>query len=671
MQFFPFMSSDSALGAAFGSSSGVATSARSAAAGAGRTVSSARDHFANVLQGALDLGTEGTAGERQAVLGMWDKAQGGLSSFARSGGLREAGARLAAMDERVTKASRQGAAGGTFNLRALAARSGGGALSGIKELSELKMTREDLLALKDGLRTYGLTRADVDALDERIASQAGMSWGQFMAALSEKMVSMGREASAVQLTEVETRDLQSLFQKIGFTAGASDKLLSQLQAGKTATVWQAVSDKLATMPEGQTVELAASELATLGKVMKLSESGQARLAALFAGADSATVSARQLTTAMTVLKAEVASDKEVDATSNQALRELVGQALTAAAERAGLSRQADGKPDNSERNQKVLAEHSRRERAREAATGETGDGDEPRGHAERVLEADPNGAAHRAARSAQSKDAGESAGFKGQGQGAGDGAGAEGESKGDGSGRFLGRDLGNRAEARAEAMKAEGAKATETEAAWKEMWDKIRVERGAADRSAESRQAENRLAAAAVAAAPADKAAQAVSRLDGELTARALRQVESGILKTMGQGRSQLVLRLDPPDLGKLQMVLSVKDGEVSATFRAETHDAHKLISEQLAHLKTQLEQQGIKVGKMEVQTQLSGEQNGNQWLGAGNHNQAQEQENLARRGSLLRILRGDGDGDDALARELLNEPRTARIAREGLDIIA
>ncbi len=60
---------------------------------------------------------------------------------------------------------------------------------------------------------------------------------------------------------------------------------------------------------------------------------------------------------------------------------------------------------------------------------------------------------------------------------------------------------------------------------------------------------------------------EALAGMDRELAARALRQVESGLLRTLGQNQKQLVLRLDPPELGKLSMILSVRDGEVSATF--------------------------------------------------------------------------------------------------------
>jgi len=677
MQFFPFMSSGAAIGAKqfTAAKAGVGQDAK-AAAGAvsarfGSAHDAARERFAKLLDGELAPTPEDASGHKKVVLSMWNKAHGGLNAFAKDGVLEMdatlAGARKASVKSKIAKTAKdaksaQGAQGGTFNLRALLARSGSGPASGVKELSELKMTREDLLALQDGLRAYGLSRADVAALDERIAGEGGLSWGQFMATLSDKMVTMGREFSPVVLSEAENRDMQCLLQKIGFTPAQSDKLLSKLRSGGTASAWDSISAKLTELPSDSNITLDRSELETLGKVVKLSESGQARLTALLSGADSAVITPKQMSTVMTVLRAEVAADKAVDTDSNQALRELVGKALTAASERADLSRQADNKPDNSVRNQKVLAEESRREQTREDAP--KGEVEAEKGHAERILEADPNRPALRRA-FAEGKGAAAEAGEDGQG---GKNSGKGGYEKGEGgeSGRYMDRGLNRHGGAQGETASDGKSAQSESEAAWKEMWGKVRVEGHRSASAEETRQAEVRLAAVP---GPSERASlQASTRLEPELAARALRQVESGILKNMGQGRTQLVLRLDPPDLGKLNMVLSVKDGEVSAVFRAETSDAQRVISEQLSQLKQHLEQQGIRVGKMEVQTQLQGEQNGNQWHGAGSHNQAQERENFARRGGLLRLLRGDAPD---VAQEMQNESAAARIAREGLDIIA
>lgn len=666
MQFFPFSLMNSQdPEAAFGALSG-AGKAKGKVLGKGvaADAASASGDFADLLAGKFDAAKQDVRERNGAAFGMWDRSGSGVKALTGMAARTAQTGRLARGGFTAPAAMAE-AGRGTLNLRALAARTGAGALPGMKELSALKMTREDFLSLKKGLRSYGISSADITALEERIGSEGGLTWGQFMSALSDQMVAMGKTFAPVQLTGAQERDLSSFFQKVGFTPEQADGLLGQLRSGKYGAVWDAVGDKLASLPDDARIDLKASELSTLGKVMQLSESGQARLTGLLGGASGASLAPKSLQTVMTVLKAEVAADAQVDAAGNKALAEAVGQALTEAAERAGLSASASNRTDNTERNQKVLGEHSRRERAQEQAARQQGGtssaaDDGETSHAERIFQADPRSAA---ARGAAGGDA--AAHLRTDPDGKGEAK----DAKGDPSrtGRYVEIDrTGGRLPADADAKGGkggEGGKGDDADAAWKDMWGKVRSERTGPEDAVR-----NAARFAAAEAAVERASGEALKGLDREVAARALRQVESGILKNMSQGRKQLVLRLDPANLGKLNMILQVKDGEVSATFRAETQDGHRMLSENLSQLRQHLEQQGIKVGKMEVQTQLTGDQNGNQWLGEGDHNQAREQENSARRKGLLRRLRGEGG---ELAQEMQNEPRTARIAREGLDIIA
>ena len=61
-------------------------------------------------------------------------------------------------------------------------------------------------------------------------------------------------------------------------------------------------------------------------------------------------------------------------------------------------------------------------------------------------------------------------------------------------------------------------------------------------------------------------------------------------------------LRLDPPELGAMQVSVHVKDGVVTASFETSNEQATKMLSHSLGQLKQALESQGITVGKMHVQ---------------------------------------------------------------------
>jgi len=61
-------------------------------------------------------------------------------------------------------------------------------------------------------------------------------------------------------------------------------------------------------------------------------------------------------------------------------------------------------------------------------------------------------------------------------------------------------------------------------------------------------------------------------------------------------------IRLDPANLGTVQVTVRVKDGSVSASFETSNDDATKLLSHSLGQLKAALEQTGITDDRMHVQ---------------------------------------------------------------------
>jgi flagellar hook-length control protein FliK len=61
-------------------------------------------------------------------------------------------------------------------------------------------------------------------------------------------------------------------------------------------------------------------------------------------------------------------------------------------------------------------------------------------------------------------------------------------------------------------------------------------------------------------------------------------------------------LRLDPPDLGRLDVTVTVKDGVMSAAFATANDQATRLLSHSLGQLKTALESAGVTVEKLQVQ---------------------------------------------------------------------
>ncbi len=149
-----------------------------------------------------------------------------------------------------------------------------------------------------------------------------------------------------------------------------------------------------------------------------------------------------------------------------------------------------------------------------------------------------------------------------------------------------------------------------------------------------------------------------------------LRQVQSVILRGMGQGRQELTLKLHPPELGKLHVVLQVHQSQVSALIKTDSPDVTRALQHQLAGLQHNLEQQGLKVQKIDVQTQLAQqEQSGQQWFGEHGHNEAREQRERMEKRSWWQRWRGGPDTEDDILHP--QEETLEHSATQGLSVIA
>ncbi len=165
------------------------------------------------------------------------------------------------------------------------------------------------------------------------------------------------------------------------------------------------------------------------------------------------------------------------------------------------------------------------------------------------------------------------------------------------------------------------------------------------------------------AAARADLQAAAVNR-------GVYRMVESGIFQNLGQGRRQLTLRLSPPELGSLSVMLQVRNKDVQAVIRTSSDEAGRIVGEQLAQLRQSLESQGLKVSRLEVQTQLKDGPSSQGWMGADGHNQAREQQfetlSWVRRWLGTRQAEGDETAQGVQSSLVMEQ-----ISSDGLDIFA
>lgn len=146
-------------------------------------------------------------------------------------------------------------------------------------------------------------------------------------------------------------------------------------------------------------------------------------------------------------------------------------------------------------------------------------------------------------------------------------------------------------------------------------------------------------------------------------------QVEQGMLRQLQNGSHQMTLRLDPAELGQISLLLTVKGGEVRATIRAESAETTAALSEQVSQLRASLEEQGLKVTELNIETQLPHDTTqGDAWAGTAQFNQEQEMREQAR---FLRLAKMRRESGTALAQDVQSKSIREEISASGLHIIA
>jgi flagellar hook-length control protein FliK len=115
-------------------------------------------------------------------------------------------------------------------------------------------------------------------------------------------------------------------------------------------------------------------------------------------------------------------------------------------------------------------------------------------------------------------------------------------------------------------------------------------------------------------------------------------------------------IRLDPPELGELQVSVHVRDGVLSAAFETASDDATRLLSHSLSQLKHALETQGLSVDKLHVQQSPRNERAGDneprqqqEQSGQGQAHDSPARRDHERREMLQRLWRRLRDGSDPL----------------------
>lgn len=406
------------------------------------------------------------------------------------------------------------------------------------------------------------------------------------------------------LSDDQKQNLSSFFAKLGFTSKESDKMIKQLENGNQNDVMAAIQKKLDAMPEGKQLLITKDEIEAFSSAMNFSKEFSSQLKEMF----GKNMLPKEMKEAFTMIRQELAN---MDA-KDQELAKAIGKQFL----------QAKGK----EAKESSLARDVKE-----------------------AVDLNPRVAENKEDKSSQVKD-----------------------------------DLKDAVEQRKEAMagtttakgdqkatpeKAEADANGQADDHWTNFFDKLKGGDSAESGLGKQFQAKPENAESLLKAGLAEANTRSDDKAWEKVSApKVMRQVENAFIKTLNNGTKQLTLQLTPENLGKLSVMLQVNGKEVSATIRAESPEAARMIADNIDIIKNSLESQGLKVDKLDVQTGLANDTSQNNWFGTNEHNLAREREAMVAMRKHMKSMRS---GDSLLAQEMQSNVKKATVADQGLHIIA
>lgn len=559
-----------------------------------------------------------------------------------------------------------------------------------RDESEIPMTREDINALREDLKEYGLSDEEIKEYEDQIDSEDGLTWGEFVASLNEKM----EAAKKVELSSEQMKDLQSFLGKLGFSTEESHKLISQIQNGNQEKALEAIMKKVDSLPKDQTLLFSKGEVEAFSAAMNSSKEFTAQIKQLL-GKEALP---KDMKEAFSLIKQQFNKADEKDMKLVKAVSTTLAKTMSKELKESSAASQTGKAVDMTERVKNEARTNAKDALASKAKSeaGENGDaktdakaksdnaGQNVRGEAH-----DPKAAmkqnSENSAKQTETHKSGEHAAQK-QSTQDNDFSKTVKQEQENSTHKNSAREnaqnpamknnaaLGHKTGEHSNQPFQEGDDSNKN--AWKDFFGKARTDNASArstGRNAAEALAEGAKNSAANAAKNAfasmgssEKAASAWEKISAP---KVMRQVNDAVFKNLGQGTKQLTIQLTPEKLGALKVVLQVHGKEVNATIKAEHSDSAKIIADNVESLKQSLENQGLKVNKIDVQTGLADNSNANNWQGMNQHNSAREREAMTRLRDRMRSLRGTQE--QGLAHEMQNMNSTANVAEQGLHIIA
>lgn len=486
---------------------------------------------------------------------------------------------------------------------------------------DMRLDTKELNQLRETLRAKGVSDQSLEQINELLAN------GQ-MPTLGQIFNSLRNGGLPVDLSDADKKNITSVLQKIGFSPDEAEYLQGVMADGQGKSVWQAINQRIANMAaNGESSDFFQDEMASLVKGMGGSGKLLNGLENIFQGRDTLTLDALGLKTALGGLSGEVAQKIADEGKIAKHLQAALRDAAENIKERQTKETLSDKRGSrNVERSEYLM-----RDKATAKANG--------------LSEAPAKGGAQEGRNGPDRNDADKQGLLRQRKDESGEPELKERNAK-PGKADIVEEPDKSRARGKAVDSKPVDNKKSGTNS---DFFSKLEV--------APSSAPVQSLGGQSAASSAANMAKSAEGMRQSAFHEAIFSQVEQGLFQKLNDGASQLVLRLDPVDLGQVTLLVSVNQGEVRASLRAENHEAAQALHEQLPRIQALLENQGFKVQKLDVQAQVQdngqqpGQMNSNSWESLAQHNAGQE-----RHEAMLRQMFNRGEpGKNALAQDMHN----------------
>ena len=544
-------------------------------------------------------------------------------------------------------------------------------------LDEVCFTKQELQELREKLLKAGAPEESLKQFDVLAGQPDGATLAQVMASL------MGTE-KAVGVRDEDAETITALLGKIDPTGDLAASVLQCMGEGKGEDALALITGAFAKLDPDESIEISRDDALALGRGLGLNKNSLQSLADNFGRYDALRVSGEQFGNLMKPASMQFATDKanreKLDAALEQTLKPIISKARDRMEKEKAASALQNRKVEQS----RILIDKTVQEQSREILNQTLQSGQQADDSPDAAEIASQSEAVSRKLNGKQSGAVGEAGGAENHDNLADKLARASANTD-------KSRNAASEAVPRVGAARVETAESGKTcsgsdapafennsgqgkSKEWSELLGKVET-RATAPQANTGNSIVFSMLQGGQRLSEADPI-QSNAAEDQTLSRQVTQQVERGLLSALKDGGTRLDLQLHPQELGAITLTLTARNGEVSARIRSEKSETAEMVTRQLDTIRANLEQQGIKVDKIEVQLQSQQGDDGRQWQNLDQHNSRQEED--ARREELARLknlatLRNSGEN---MQPEILEQPvhsltQTARYATQSLHVVA